>query len=313
MNVRQLIEELNNGIYNPIMLVSDKKTLASKNNVEINGILFPEECVSNWPEPRIADKNQLSIIIKMIICGVEYVIKSIKNCIILADISWPHLHNIIKFYVCSYEIKTLEELAVKINIYLKFNIPLNFDISNILTYTNNEIYGELIKIIDEKDTLEFISSIRRPNPTLENSFMNEFKHLINTNEFENEINEQTHYIPNCSRQLYENIEDIINSAPRIFNNINNNLLNDLGDALDGQNAILTGGSAFDSIIETNQPAGRDIDIFCTPAGFKQCYDRIKIVYNNIVLYTQYQSCINLIIPFQSGKCMLVQFIKWQNR
>jgi hypothetical protein len=134
-------------------------------------------------------------------------------------------------------------------------------------------------------------------------------------DIKNSISEETHHMPKSNNINFTDIKSIILDVPSIFNKLNNDLLIDLGSALDGKNAALAGGSVFDTIVTSEQPPGRDIDIFCTSEGFKQCYEKLKLVYNNMIVFTQHASCVTFIIPKQKklntnliSNDMIIQFI-----
>jgi hypothetical protein len=307
MNIREIINALNGGEYNAISTNADKKMLSNEDNITIDNNIFPLECVESWPEPRIADFTQMNLIVKMLLFGIENIMKVNKNCSILKSVKWHCLENIIKYYICKNELINLKDLGDKISVLTYYEIDLNFDFSNLLVHTNNEIYKELIKILDEGVVLKFISNIRRDKPTLENSFMNHYIGFSDV-EYVQSISADTHYMP-TDVKFIASLDNLLEFVPKRFNEKHNNILQDLGDLLDGVNAVLTGGSVFDCIYENDKLVGKDIDIFCTPEGFKLCYDRIKLIYNNIILFTQHNSCVNLLIP---GQCkttnMIIQFI-----
>jgi hypothetical protein len=259
MNALTLINALNDGSYTTITFNGDKKRLAEISVVEFeNNIIIPAECINDWPEPRTANKEQLLIIIKILLNGINIIKENMENCHKLLSVNWPNLNNIIKTILNKSQINTLEELKTTLQITNNLN-DINYE--NILKYTNKEIFDFLKDKINDNDIYKFLSNIKRENPNIENTFTES-----------------------------DNINVIKN-----YNKHYDNIVEKLNNALDAKNAVLSGGSVYDAITGEFSE-GRDIDIFCTSSGYINCFNKIKQHYTKIVYFIENSSCINVIIP-----------------
>jgi hypothetical protein len=202
--------------------------------------------------------------------------------------------------------KTLEDLKHNLKACSLYKIKPLFSMDGLAgQYTNDEIYNYLKPDFPFAELMDFIKNIKRENPTIQNSFMNNPPEL-NFDDLSGRDWKQ-YYFTTKSHHT-GSIVDKLEEGMKILNRKTNGFFDKLATIFDGKNIVPSGGSVIKSILNNNN-RDSDFDIFGTSAGLITLINALRDLYDEFIIFAEYPSVICILIP---GQQFVLQFIITDN-